>query len=132
MDYLKLKALLMEEVTSEELRDMVNDCNSWNGSLEDYRYAYNDEDFFQTFFSGRLYNLVGAICNGEYNQHDEWVRFDVYNYLVSKSTYEVNDELDSNKEEIIDTFLELLERNQVDKSIIQEYIDKVEEEEEEE
>ena len=30
----------------ETLKDLVSECNSWNGSLEDYNYYENDEYFF--------------------------------------------------------------------------------------
>lgn len=30
----------------EVLKDLVAECNCWNGSLEDYYYYENGEDFF--------------------------------------------------------------------------------------
>lgn len=131
MNYEKLKDILMEEVDGDTLLNMVRDCNGWNGSLEEYRFEYNDEDFYDTYFSGEPYKLAMALNSHEANTNDEYIRMDVYGDLVTYTNSEVEQELLSNKEEIIDQFLELLERYNVDKYTISEHIDTLENLEEE-
>lgn len=109
------------------LRDLVSECNSWNGSLEDYDYYENDEEFFQTFFYNKVDEAVRAVCYGSYEYTDDYVRFNAYGNLDSCSEFELEDELKDNVDEILDTWLNLYEDNNVDtydnsfKQLVEEY-----------
>ena len=111
---------------------MSREVNSYDGSLDWLRYESNDDEFFSVYFGGNVLEAVRAVCFGEYNYSDDYVRFDAYNNLVSVDSYDLDRIMRENKGEIIDEFLRLVEANCVDTDTIQSYIDEVEEEEEDE
>jgi hypothetical protein len=114
----------------DTLKDLVNECNSWDGSLEDYVYYENDEYFFKDFFYNKVDEAVRAVCYGDYNYTDEYVRFNAYGNLDSCSKYQLEDELQENVEEILDRWLELYSDNNVDvydddfKSLVEDFYQK--------
>lgn len=96
------------------LQELVSECNGWNESLEDYDYCVNDEDFFNTYFYNKPNEAVRAVCYGNYNYTDDYVRFNAYGNLDSCSKFELEDDLKDNAEVIFDTWLELYKDNNVD------------------
>ena len=97
---------LKEELTLEELKEMARDVISWNGSLDWLDYYENDEYFFEMMFGTKVDDAVRAVCYGDYNYMDDYVRFDGYGNLQSCSQYEYEQEIEDNAEEIIDAYLE--------------------------
>ncbi len=79
----------IEEVTSylENLSnsDLVIAHNQMcqNQNRGDDEIYINDEEFFQTFFDGRLMEAIRAISYGEYNYSHEYVKFNGYANLIS-------------------------------------------------
>ena len=66
----KLREYLLNDV--EGLRDVVNEINGWNGNLDWLRFEYNDEEFFELFYSGKKgLEIARAICYGDYNYNDD-------------------------------------------------------------
>lgn len=98
---------------TDTTRDLVREVNTWDGSLENFDYYDNDEYFFQDFFSGKVDEAVRAICYGDYTYMDDYVRFNAYGNLESKSEFELKDELREYAEEILDRVLELYEENKI-------------------
>ena len=98
----------------DTIKELVSECNSWDGSLEDYYYYENDEDFFQTFFYNKVDEAVRAVCYGSYEYMDDYVRFNAYGNLDSCSEYQLEKELQDGVEEILDRWLELYSDNNVD------------------
>jgi len=98
---------------TDVIRDLVSECNNWDGSLEDYRYYENDEEFFNMFFEGRIDEAVRATYYGDYRYTDEYVRFNGYGNLDSVNEYQLEDELQDGAEEIFDTWFELYQDNNV-------------------
>ena len=96
------------------LKDLVIECNSWNGGLEDYNYYKNDEEFFDIYFDNKVNEAVRAVCYGNYKYTDDYVRFNAYGNLDSCNKFELEDDLKDNVEEIFDTWLELYKDNSVD------------------
>lgn len=99
-----LKAYLLEN--TDELRQLVSELNSWNGSLEHLQAHENDEDFFETYFSGKMIEAVRATQFGDYRYSDDLVRFNGYANLDSFSEYTYIEELKDDVEEIIDSLIE--------------------------
>ena len=97
---------LKNEVTFEELQEMLCDCISYDGSFEDLDYRENDEDFFENYFQTKD-EVARAICYGDYNYTDDFVRFNAYGNLESASKYQVEEELEDYKEKIIEHYLKL-------------------------
>ena len=98
-----------KEADYEQLETMVRLVNSWNGCLEDLDVWENDEEFFECVFSTRD-DLVRAIAYGDYRYMDQYVRLNAYGNVESLDGYERASELERNKEEIIDEWLELYEK----------------------
>lgn len=118
----------------DTIKELVSECNSWDGSLEDYYYYENDEDFFQTFFYNKVEEAVRATYYGSYNYMDAYVRFNAYGNLDSCSEYQLEQDLEDGVEEIFDRWFELYSDNNVDtydddfKSLIEDFCDENEDE----
>lgn len=88
-----------------ELEEVVNEINSWNGSLEDLRVYSNDGEFFEIMFGGNAMEAVRASQYGNYNYNDDYVKFNGYGNLESFSEFEYEDLLKSNVDEIIESLM---------------------------
>lgn len=107
----KMIEILKEELSVEDLMSMTREINSWDGSLEHLNYWENNDDFFETFYYHSVGDLVRALSYGNYHYTDEYVTFDVYGNIVSMSNYEVEDEIQDCATEIIERYLEVMEKN---------------------
>ena len=104
--------LIDEDVSVKDLEYMVRECNSYDGSLEDYCYEINDEDFFNVHFTEPM-EAVRAAYFGEYQYSDDYVRFNAYGNLKSVSTWDFEQELKDGRDEIVERYIEMLEDNSV-------------------
>lgn len=104
MNVEKIKNYLLDN--EKVLKDVVCDLNSWDGCLEYLDYYENDEDFFETFFYGRIDEAVRAVCYGNYNYTDEFVKFNAYGNLESCNKYEVLERMKDNIDEITDNLID--------------------------
>lgn len=78
----EFKQFVLNEVKDEEINmDDYNDFLRENNCSDDEIY-YNDEDFFNTFFSSPL-EAVRATYYGDYNYNDSFVKFNGYGNLDS-------------------------------------------------
>lgn len=107
---------LLESITTEELNEMVQDCISYDGSFDNLDYQYNDEEFFEVYFKDKM-EVARAICYGNYNYMDAYVKFNAYGNLESCSEWEKEREIEGYKEEILDHYLELYSNNHVCPSV---------------
>lgn len=105
--------LIDEDVSAKDLEGMVQECSSYDGSLEEYYYYENDEEFFTTRYGDDVMSAVRAVCFGHYNYMDDYVRVNGYGNLDSKSSYDYGDELRDNQDEIVERYIEMLEDNSV-------------------
>lgn len=97
---------IKNELTINELKDMVSECNSWNGSLNEYYYWENDEYFFEIFYNNNVIDAVRAVCYGEYNYWDDLVQITWDGNLYSCTNNDYEKELEENANEIIETYIE--------------------------
>jgi len=97
---------LKEELTLDDLKEMVSDVNGWNGQLDDLYYYENDEYFFQDFFGHKVDEAVRAVCYGNYEYMDDYVHFNAYGNLDSCSELEYEKEIEDSAEEIIEAYLD--------------------------
>ena len=101
----KLREYLLNDV--EELRDVVNELNSWNGCLDWLEFRENDEEFFELFYSGiNGLEIARAIYYGDYNYNDDYVRIDGYGNLVSYTEYEMIEKIKDSIDEIVENLIE--------------------------
>ena len=89
----------------EVLFDVVQQLNSWNGCLEWLEFYDNDEEFFETFFKDRL-ELARAICYGDYNYNDDYVKINSLGNVVSYTEYEMIEEIKDSIDEIVENLIE--------------------------
>lgn len=102
------------DLDANQLRDMVEYVNDYDGSLESLKYYENDDDFFNTYFSDDVIEAVRAVSFGDYNYSDDYVRFDAYGNLKSASEYEYYSELEEYADEIAERYLDLVEIGDID------------------
>lgn len=102
-----LKEYLLDNV--EELKRLVDEINSYNGALEHLTVYENDEEFFELFFENKPMEAVRSALYGRYNYTDEYVRFDGYENLESFDSYEYEELLKNN---INDILIEVRKLNQ--------------------
>lgn len=113
-------------IENEDLRSIVMDINSYDGYFDDMQWWDNDEEFFETFYGDDIMSAVRAVCYGEYNYTDEYVKINAYGNL--ETTNYIQDELegyvDDIVEHIIDNWSELnnIDISQETKDMIEEYI----------
>lgn len=96
----RIQEILLNDMTM--LRNVVSELNSWNNCLEHLEVWENDEEFFNTFFEGKPMEAVRSTYYGEYSYMDEYVKFNGYGNLESLSEYELEEELKSNIEDIVE------------------------------
>lgn len=120
---------LKEELTIDELKEMVSELNSWDGSFDDLYYYENDEYFFEMMFGTKVDDAVRAVCYGNYEYMDDYVHFNAYGNLDSCNEWEYEKEIEESAEEIIERYLEEID-NMWDEDIKRKIKDIMEEENE--
>ena len=103
----KLLNAIREGNNIDLLKSVVSDVNSYDGSLENLEYNWNDDDFFECYFNDKM-EVARAVCYGEYNYTDDMVKFDGYGNLKSVSQFEYEAELKDNADEIATEFERLV------------------------
>lgn len=103
--FIKVKEYLLAH-DDDELIEVVQAINSFNGSLDFLQWFDNDEEFFNTFFYNNPMELARAIYYGDYEFWHDYVRFNGYGNLESSDRYGVVKEC---KEYIDDIVNELLD-----------------------
>ena len=118
----KIKKVLMEEISYDNLAILVSECNSWNRSFEDLERFDTEYDLDMFAEGNNAYWLACRIHFGDFNPNDEYFNFDGLGNLQSFNEYEYNEMINDEKEEIIEMALELHEQGSIDiQWIIDEY-----------
>lgn len=104
---------LLDMVDSEILMSMVQEVNSWDSSLEHLRYMYMD-DLEDYLLEVPAINIINMVYYGDFNPNDDYFAFNAYGNLVSYCDWEISQELEDYKEDIVERFMELYEEGHVD------------------
>lgn len=96
----------------EEVKELVEDINAYDGSFDYLEVYENDDEFFNTFYNNNPAEAVRACHFGTYNYSDDYVKINAYGNVDSCSEWEYEEELQENIDEIID-YLENSEEFQV-------------------
>lgn len=100
---------------ADVLRQFVQEVNSYDGTLESYEWQEFDDDFFDTYFSGKPDEAARAVFFGEIqNWMDEYIRFNAYGNLESANDFTVDKELIEGADEILDRVAELVDEGNID------------------
>lgn len=123
----KIKEYLLENI--DTLKDVVMELNSWNGCLDWLDYQENNEEFFEIYF-GKKDEVARAICYGDYNYTDDFVRFNAYGNLESCNEWEYEDELKNYIDDIIDNLIDEQDNITIYDDELKELLDEDEDEDE--
>lgn len=115
------KAILLEikEILNNDFeltRDIVQQVNSWNGSLDFLEWYDNDEEFFDVYFQDRLIDAIQKICYGNYSYNAPYVKFNNLENLQSGYEYDVMDDYICYIDEIIEAIIELIDNIYIESS----------------
>ncbi len=87
--------------------ELISVINSYDGSFPEIEYFYNDQEFFDIFFGTNTMEAVTAVSLGNYELYDDFVKFDSRGNLETANKYEVMNEYDFYREEIIDKLIDV-------------------------
>lgn len=109
----QLKNYLINDVSSEEALQLIQEFNSWDGRFDGFDVWENDEEFFDTFFSNsNVMELVRAMHFGDYNFYDDLVGFNAYGNLTSYSYYDYLEDFKAcYLNDVIDSIIEFMNNN---------------------
>ena len=125
-NYEEIKNYLLNHV--DEIRDIVIEINSIDGSLEYFQYYENDEEFFNTFFYNNPTEAVRSSYYGNYNYCDKYFRFNGYGNLESFNDYDLEKEYKEYIDDITDSFLKHYQQISICDDELIKLIEKYEEE----
>ena len=99
----KVKNYLL--MNNDELMEVVQEINSFNGELDFLQYFDNDDEFYQSFFLDNPKELARAIYYGNYNYCHDYVRFNGYGNLETTDRYGLVKECKYYIDEIVNSLL---------------------------
>lgn len=103
----------MKKYTVEQLEEMVQEVNSWDGSLEDFEY-YAMEQIDDLLHGVEPLELLRMAHFGDFNWNDDYFTVNVYGNLDSIKEFEFEEELKDNQDEIIEHYNELVEAGDIE------------------
>ena len=106
-NYEEIKNYLLDHVHEiDNMRSMISEINSIDGSLDYLDYWDNDEEFFNTYFYNNPTEAVRSAYYGDYNYCDDFVRFNGYANLESFNDWELEKEYKEHIDDIVNALLE--------------------------
>ena len=106
-NYEEIKNYLLNHVHEiDNMRSMISEINSIDGSLEYLEYWDNDEEFFDTFFHNDPMEAVRSSYYGDYNYCDDYVRFNGYANLESANEYDLVKRYEGYIDDIVKALIE--------------------------
>ena len=104
----KLMEVVILDNNIKELLEMVQEVNSYNGSLE-YLEFYDMDSFNELMHGLDPIDIAMKISFGEFNPNDDYFTFNGYANLVSLSYYDLKNELLDYENEIRESYTDLFE-----------------------
>ena len=106
-NYEEIKDYLLNHVNEiDNMRSMISEINSIDGSLEYLEYWDNDEEFFNTFFYNNPMEAVRSSYYGDYNYCDDYVKFNGYGNLESANEYDLVKRYEEYIDDIVKALIE--------------------------
>ena len=103
----------MKKYTVEQLREMLQEVNGWDSSLEDYDYMEMGQ-LDEVLISVEPTEVLRMAHFGEFNWSDDYFTINVYGNLESISEFEFEDMLKDNHDEIAERYNELVESEEIE------------------
>jgi len=117
----KILNAIREGNNTKLLKDVVMSVNSYDGSLDYLHFQANDDEFFECYFSEKM-EVARAVCCGEYNYTDDYVKFNDYGNLESISEWEFESRLKDYANDIANEFERLIDEGSLDLADFKNYI----------
>ena len=124
-----VKEYLLEN--EDVLISVVQELNGWNGCLDWLEFWENDGYFFDCVFENKL-DVARAICYGDYNYNDDYVKINSLGNVVSYSEDGMIEEMKDDIEEIVENLIEYKDNICISDGNLEELLSKEEDEEDEE
>ena len=104
---------MTNKYTVEQLREMLQEVNGWDSSLEDYDYMEMGQ-LDEMLNSVEPTEVLRMAHFGEFNWSDDYFTINVYGNLESISEFEFEDMLKDNHDEIVGRYNELVEDGDIE------------------
>lgn len=105
--------LKMKNYTVEQLQEMLQEVNSWDGSLEYYEY-WDMEQLDDLFHGVKPTEILRMAHFGDFNWNDDYFTVNAYGNLESINDMEYYKLLEDIQEEIIEHYEELVENGEIE------------------
>lgn len=106
----------MNKYTVEQLKEMVQEVNSWDGSLEEFDY-YEMEQINELLYGDEPLEILRKAHYGDFNWNDDFFTINVYGNLSSINEFEFEKELKDNHDEIVERYNDLVESGEIENII---------------
>ena len=103
----------MNKYTTEQLKGMVQEVNSWDGSLGYYDYM-EIEQINELFHSVEPLEILRMAHFGEFNWNDDYFIVNDYGNLDSINQFEFEEGLKDNHDEIAERYNDLVESGEIE------------------
>ena len=103
----------MNKYTVEQLKEMLQEVNSWDGSLGDYDYM-EIEQINELFHSVEPLEILRMAHFGEFDWNDDYFIVNDYGNLESINEFEFEELLKDNQAEITERYNELIESGEIE------------------
>lgn len=114
---MELKTYLLEN--TDILKMIVDEINSYNGSLDYLEVYENDEFTINELFYNNPYEAIRSTCYGFYDINDSLIRFNGYGNIESLSDYNYENELKENIDDIIEELLKIYNKIEITNEIVE-------------
>lgn len=99
--------------TFKQLQEMVQEVNSWDGSLEEFEY-YAMEQINDLFHDVEPLEILRMAHYGNFEWNDDYFTVNAYGNLESINEFEFEKELKDNHDEIVEHYNELVESGEIE------------------
>ena len=103
----------MNKYTVEQLKEMLQEVNGWDGSLGDYDYMEMGQ-LDEMLISVEPTEVLRMAHFGEFNWSDDYFTINVYGNLESISEFEFEELLKDNHDEIVGCYNKLVESEEIE------------------
>ena len=103
----------MNKYTVEQLKEMVQEVNGWDSSLEDYDYMEMGQ-LDEMLNSVEPTEVLRMAHFGEFNWSDDYFAINVYGNLESINRFEFEELVEDRQDEIIERYNELVEAGDIE------------------
>lgn len=102
----------MKKYTVEQLQEMLQEVNSYDGSLDSYEY-WDMEQINDLFHDAEPLEVLRMAHFGDFNWNDDYFTVNAYGNLESINSFEFEELVEDIQDEIIEHYNELVEEGSI-------------------